>query len=266
MTSTFWHKQTGEPLFPDLLWSRPENKSQAGKLLIIGGNSFGFSSVSEAFAVAEKAGAGSVRVLLPEAIRKVVGPVMAHADFAASNPSGSFAQEALGEWLAHASWADAVLLSGDMGHNSETAIVLEKFLTKFDGQITLTGDTLDLALGTPDMVYNRPQTLIVASMAQLQKLGIKARFTTAFRLGMDLLQLVEALHEFTKLYPSQIVTKHHNQLVVAVNGQVSTTKLNTDPPIWRVKTAAKAVVWELQNPEKPFEALTTAVSGLQLEN
>ncbi len=264
MATTYWHKQGGEPLFPDLLWSRPENKSQAGKLLIIGGNSYGFAAVGEAYAEAVKAGVGNCRVLLPEAVRKVVGAVLEHADFAPSNPSGGFAQKALSEWLAHAEWADAVLLAGDNGHNSETAIVLEKFLGKYKGMLVLTGDTLDLALGTPDVVYARSSdnsgTLVVASMAQLQKLGTAAKFTTAFRLGMDLVQLVEALHEFTTKHPVHIITKHHEQLVAAVAGEVSTTKLSPDLDVWRTKTAAAASVWWLQNPDKPFEALSTALS------
>lgn len=255
----YWHKQGSEPLFPDLLWSRPENKAQAGKLLIIGGNSFGFAAVGEAYAVATKAGVGTCRVLLPEAVRKVVGPVMEHADFAPSNPSGGFAQNALSEWLAHAEWADAVLLAGDMGHNSETAIVLEKFLKKYKGMVVLTGDTLDLALSTPDVVYARSGTLAVASMAQLQKLGTAARVTAAFRLGMDLVQLVEALHEFTTQHPIHIITKHHEQMVVAVDGQVSTTKLSPDLDVWRSKTAAAAGVWWLQNSEKPFEAISSSI-------
>lgn len=260
MENIHWFRQSPDnPLFPDLLWSRPENKSRAGKLLIIGGNSFGFSAVGSAYAEAMKAGAGSCRVLLPAAVKKVVGTVLEHAEFAPSNPSGSFAQEALSDWLEQAEWADAVLLAGDMGHNSETAIVLEKFLTKYTGQVTLTGDTLDLALTTPDVVYARPDTLAVASMGQLQKLGTAARFTTSFRLGMDLLQLVDALHQFTLKQPLHIITKHHEQLVVAARGHVSTTSLKPDLDIWRVKTATQAAVWWLQNPDKPFEALSTSV-------
>ena len=61
MDQTYWHKQSDKPLFPELEWSRPENKQQAGKLLVIGGNKFGFVEPSEAFAAAEKAGVGNAR-------------------------------------------------------------------------------------------------------------------------------------------------------------------------------------------------------------
>jgi len=57
MENTYWHKQTAEkPLFPDMLWSKPENKSHAGKLLIIGGNLHGFAAAAEAYNQATKAG------------------------------------------------------------------------------------------------------------------------------------------------------------------------------------------------------------------
>jgi hypothetical protein len=34
--------------------------------------------------------------------------------------------------------------------------------------------------------------------------------------------------------------------------------VKSDRPVWRIETAATAAVWWLQNPSKPFEALTTA--------
>ncbi len=258
--SDSWHKQSSEkPLFPDLLWSRPESKQARGKLLIIGGNSFGFGAVGEAYNQAIEAGAGTVRILLPLAVKKVAGGVLPDVEFGASTPSGSFGKSALGEWLAHAEWADGVLLAGDLGRNSETAILLEDFLAKYSGQITLAKDTADYCLARPELVLNRPQTLLVISMSQLQKIAMAARFDIAFRLDMDLVQLVNGLHEFTLRYGVQMIVKHHTQLVVAVAGQISTTATDEQEDIWRTKTAASASVWWLQNPSKPFEALTTAM-------
>src|SRR5690606_2767000 len=146
MERTFWIKQSGQPVFPDLLWSRPESRQARGKLLIIGGNSFGFSAVGQAYKEAEAAGAGAVRVLMPEAIRKVVGTILEHAEYGASTPSGSFSQAALGQWLDNAAWADGVLIAGDLGRNSETAILMEKFLAKSDAAVTLTKDAIEYVI------------------------------------------------------------------------------------------------------------------------
>jgi NAD(P)H-hydrate repair Nnr-like enzyme with NAD(P)H-hydrate dehydratase domain len=260
MDRTFWHKQTVEqPLYPDLLWSRPENKKQAGKLLIAGGNAHGFAAAGEAYGEAVKAGIGTARVLLPDSLQKTVGRVFEAGEYAPSTPSGSFSQRALAELLAMGQWADAVLLAGDLGRNSETAILLEQFIGKYSGQLALTKDAIDYFVNSPSRLLARQNTLLVLSFAQLQKLAASARFAKAFTSDMDFLRLIEALHEFTKQHQAAIIVKHLQTIFVAVNGQVSSTKLSEDIDIWHVKTASAAAVWWLQNPAKSFEALTTSL-------
>lgn len=260
MDRSYWLKQTsGGPLFPGLLWSRPENKLHAGKLLIIGGHAESFAAPAEAYGEAEKAGVGTTRVLLPDALQKTVGQIFLAAEFCKSNPSGGFAQTCLGEMLAMAEWADGVLLAGDFGRNSETAILLEKFIAKYTGQITLTKDAVDYFTATPQQLLQRENTTLVLSFAQLQKLAISASFHKAFTFDIDMLRLVETLHEFTMQHQTSIITKHLDNIFVAAAGQVSSTKLDADIPVWRVKTAAHATVWWLQNPQKAFQALTTSV-------
>lgn len=257
----YWQKQeAGKPLFPDLLWSRPENRSQAGKLLVVGGNAHGFAAAAEAYQAAAGAGIGTARVLLPDSLQKTVGKVFMAGEYAPSTPSGSFGRQALAELLAMAGWADAVLLAGDFGRNSETAVLLEQFLGKYAGQLTLTKDAVDYFIRTPAVMLERRQTLLVINIAQLQKLGTGAGFTTAFTFDMGVLGLVDALHDFTWQYHISIIVQHLDTLFVAMDGKVSTTRLSRERPVWRVKTAAAAGVWWLQNPSKPFEALTAAAA------
>jgi hypothetical protein len=259
MDRTYWHKQTADaPLFPDLEWSRPQTAASAGKLLIVGGNAHGFVAAATAFSAAEKAGAGSVQMLLPDSLRPFVGKTFMAGELAASTPSGSFSQKALVDLLQLAQWADGVLLAGDLGRNSETAILIEKFLTKYHGQVTITQDAVDYIVNAPQLVMERPETTLVLSFAQLQKLAVKAHFTSAFTFDMDLLRLVDALHEFTEKHQVHIVTKHLQNIFVAVNGEISSTKLESDVKVWRVNTAAKAAVWWLQSPSKSYQALSTA--------
>ena len=260
MQNDYWHRQASDkPLYPDLLWSRPENRLTAGKLLIIGGNQFGFAEPAEAFKAAEAAGIGTVRMLLPDSLRPFVGKVFTAGELLPSTPSGSFSRQALGPMLHEASWADGVLLAGGLGRNSETAIVLESFADKYAGQLTITKDAADYFTAAPQKILGRPDTTFVISLAQLQKLARSAGFPRAFTFGMDLLQLVETLHEFTGQYQISLIIKHLQNVLVANGGQVSSTKLQQDQAIWRVKTAAHASVWWLQNPIKPFEALTAAI-------
>lgn len=260
MDNPYWHKQTaGAPLFPDMQWSRPENKRTAGKLLVVGGNAMGFAAPSTAFAEAEKAGVGSAQLVLPDSLRKALASPVFPGEFAVSTPSGSFSQQALGELLQQAQWADGVLFAGDLGRNSETAILIEKFLEKFTGQITLTQDAVDYVTSAPSLVLDRAETTLVLSFAQLQKLATSARFPSAFTFDMDILRLVDTLHSFTQTYSVNLVTKHLANIFVASGGQVSSTKLLPDTKVWRVGTAAHTAVWWLQNPSLTFQALTSAI-------
>ena len=259
MDRSYWHRQQpGKPLFPDLLWSRPENRAQAGKLLVAGGNLHSFSAPAQAYAEAGKAGAGTTRVLLPDSLQRTVGRVFEAGEYAPSTPSGSFGRQALAELLAMSRWADGVLLAGNFGRNSETAILLEKFGQEYGGQLTVTHDAADYFIPSPYAVLARPHTLFVISFAQLQKLAVQARFGTPFTFNMDFLHLVDALHEFTTEHTALVVTKHLQTLFVAAAGRVSTTKLTDDAPVWRVRTATHAAVWWFQNPDSPYQALTTA--------
>jgi hypothetical protein len=257
MDRTWWHKQTPDtPLFPDLLWSRPENKRQAGKLLIIGGNAHGFAAPAEAYAAAGKAGIGTARVILPDQLQKTVGRNFPAGEYAPSTPSGSFGQRALAELLEMAQWADAVMLAGDFGHNSETAILLEKFTQNYIGQLVLTQDAIDYFTSVSKQALERPDTLLVTEFAQLQKLAVSVNFPQAFTSDMDLLRMINNLHDLTDSYAAGIVVPHLGNTIVTVDGKVSTTKAKSTSLI---STAASAAVWWLQNPGKPFEAITTSV-------
>lgn len=260
MDTSYWQKQTADkPLFPELLWSRPENRQFAGKLLIVGGNLYGFAAAGEAYAAAERAGVGVAHVLLPDALRKLVGHTLEMGEFTPSTPSGSFSQKALAELLPRAAWADGVLVAGDLGRNSETAILLEKFIAAYHGQLILTKDAVDYITASPQTLVGRPETTLVLSFAQLQRLAMQAKFSQAFTFSMDILRLVEALRTFTEQHPLSIVTKHHDSIFAASGGNVSSTKLAADLDVWRVRAAAYASVWLVQNPSRTYPALTTAV-------
>lgn len=258
MATTYWRRQGTEPLFPDILWSRPESKSTSGKLAIIGGHSHGFGAPGAAYIEAMEADVGVCKVLLPDAIKKTVKMMLPDASFGPSNPSGSFSKQALTDFLEISGWADAVLLAGDMGRNSETAILLENYVQNYSGLLMIAQDAADYFKSFPQLLMNRPNTTLVISLAQLQKIFINAPLITPITYGMEIPQLAEALHEFTLKFPLTIVVKHHDLIFVAHGGEVVTT-LNDDMP-WRVRTAGKASVYWLQNPTKPLESIATSLA------
>jgi len=263
MDRDYWLRQKpGTPLFPELEWSRPEHKAAAGKLLVVGGSAHGFAAPAAAYAEAVKAGIGTARVLLPSAVQKIVGRVLENGEFAPSNLSGSFSQKALNELLIYANWADGVLLAGDLSRNSEVAIMLEKFLAKSSAPVTLTKDAVDYITAAPHTVLQRPGTLLVLSLAQLQRLAIASKYPVPIAFSMDLLHVVEWLHGYSAQFAPYLVIKHLSTVFVAVNGQVSTTRVPELWPVWRVRMAAYAATWWVQNPTKVLESLTTAVHAL----
>jgi energy-coupling factor transporter ATP-binding protein EcfA2 len=264
MDYDYWHKQTVEkPLSPDLLWSRPENKRLAGKLLIVGGSGSGFSKTAKLYAGAIDAGAGSIRVLMPDFLQKTVANIFPAAKFLPSTPSGSFARSSLAELLFEGDWADGVLIGGDLGQNSETAVLLETFVNKYFGQLTLLNDSLDYFIAQPELLLKRPNTLLVLDLKQLQGLVRKASLEPAITSKMDFLHFIEALHIISHKFTSNIITLYQNKLVVAVDGKVSTTKTEDSSQNWPFSSAASAATWWLQNPSKTFESLSTAVVTLK---
>ena len=261
MAHTYWHKQyADQPLYPSLLWDKPETSAQAGKILIVGGDGHNVTAPASAYNETIASGAGVVQVLLPESLKPIVGQVIEHGVYGASTKSGSFSRQSLSTWLDLSEWADGVLLPGDIGRNSETTVTLELFLAKFSGIVTITKDALDHIVNNPDEVILRSCTVFIASFAQLQRLGKNVSFAHAFTYDMPLSQLVEKLHLFTTLYPTAIILRHSGVYIVAKDGEVSTTKDNEQQSeVWRVANAAKVSVWSAQNPSKLFAALTTAV-------
>ena len=260
MDTDFWYKQTAEhPLFPELLWSQPENSRFAGKLLIVGGSKHSFALPALAYTESGKAGIGVRRVILPDSLQKTVTPLLNEGEYAHGTPSGSFGLKSLAVLLDSAHWADAVLLAGNFGRNSETAVLIERFLQKYTGWTVITKDAVEDLVAAPEPIMDRPRTALVVNLSQLQRLGTACRLPQAITFSMGLVQLVAWLHNFTQQFPLLIVVKYADTLCAAHDGKVNTTKSQEDMPLWRIKTASHLATWLAQNPSKPFQAATCAV-------
>ncbi len=256
----YWHKQTAEkPLYPDIEWSKPEQKSQKGRLGIIGGNKLGFISVAENYETSLKTGAGEARVLLPDILKKSIPPTMNDVVFGASNPSGGLAKGAISEMEALGDWATGILLIGDAGNNSETAILYESFVKNYIGRLTITRDAVDLLINTSSELIDRPDTLLIASLSQLQKLFRTVYYPKVLTFSMQLTNLIEAVHKFTITYPITVAVLHQNTMLVAGGGEVTSTPFTEPMKIWRGETATKAAIYWLWGPTKPLESTTASL-------
>ncbi len=258
----YWQQQKpSEPLFPDIEWSKPEQKAHAGRLGIIGGNKLGFAGVAEAYSVAYQTGVGKVRVLLPDCLKKAIPTNWTDVAMAACTTSGGLAKEALPDVMALAHWSTMLLLIGDAGRNSETAILYESLLRSTDRPIVITRDAIDLVKNAPEMLVNRPNTALVISFAQLQKLFQAVYYPKVLTFSMQLMQLVEAVHKFTITYPITITVLHKDTIIVAQGGQVITTPWESPMLIWRGTTATKAACYWAWNQDQPLQATTASLAA-----
>lgn len=260
MNIDYWHRQDPKkPLFPDIEWEKPEQKALRGTLLIVGGNAHGFAAVAQAHQDAMAAGIGEVRVVLPDALKKTIDPLALDCIFVPTNASGGITKDALPQLKAGAAWASGILLIGDAGRNSETAIVYEELLRAFPDKLTLvTRDAVDLLKGAWPQMLNNERTVFVATFAQLQKVFQSVYYPKTILFSMQMTNLVEALHKFTITYPATLVVFHQNQLIVAQGGTVTTTPWDEPMRIWRGSVAATAVVYSVQHP-KLLPAITASL-------
>jgi hypothetical protein len=249
----YWRKQEADkPLFPDILWSKPERRDLAGKLAIVGGNSHGFAAVAAAFSTAMNVGAGEVKVILPESLKKTLPTSIKNqfhdVVFAPANQSGGFAKESINELRAAAHFADVVLFIGDSGQNSETAGVIETFLREdATTPVVITRDAVDLVKNSAEMVLRRANTHLVMSLSQLQKFARAVYYPRMITFSQGAKQIAETLHKFTLSYPVAITLWHTDALFVAKSGDVLSQKFDQPLRVWSGEVATRTAVWSLWN-------------------
>jgi hypothetical protein len=255
MADTFWYKQGEKPLFEEILWSRPERRDQAGKLLIIGGSKQGFALAASAYQAALTAGVGRARLILPSSLHNLpVFQSIPDVVFAKNTSTGALGNDSWEEIAAGLSWADWTLITGDTGHNPETAQLIQR-ITESKVPLTIASTATEVIMTDTASLAQRQQTLLILEFNVLQKFFIRTGGSQALTSDMGLVKLVEILHGFTGSKGVSIVTKLENHILVASGGKISSTKSNLRPD----ELSAKMSVFALQNKNKLFEALTTTI-------
>lgn len=256
MDATYWHKQTSsqQQLFPAIEWSRPERRDQAGKLLIIGGHKQSFASIAESYTEALNSGAGVVKIILPDSLRSLpIIQTIPECILVKSTKNGELGLDAWTEISETLGWTDWLLVPGDLGNNSETAQLVLKLLES-NQPISLEDSVVQLIINDAERLANRENLILSCSFKTLQKIFIHLNASSALTSTMPLARLVEELHSVTSVNHFTITTTFNSNILVAHNGQVSTTQTSTQtPPLTRI------TVYAMQHPGKIFEATTTAL-------
>ncbi len=259
MSIEHWQKQkVDSPLFPDILWEKPMRRDLAGRLLIIGGSEQGLHDSALAYQEATEAGIGETRVVIPESI-KALASGLPGIDLLPATSSGNLGIKGREHLIFAAHWADGVLLAGNFGRNSETALLLSSLVHQYRGPLTATKDSLELLNGEMTQLIAREETLLVMSLSQLQRAAKEIGFSKAFTSKMDLLHFVEALSELSSKARVAIITKHHDSLIAAYEGRVVSTERPDLDELWCVEIASRATVFWLHNRSKFFDAIATGL-------
>lgn len=261
--ATNWYKQTaGQPAFPNLLWSKPQNRQIAGRLLIVGGQANSFSAPSQAYQAAKSAGIGQICLILPESLKKIVGNHLEGVYFGPSNPSGSLAEKALAEIVDQSATNDILLLAGDLGKNSQTSVLIEKMINSIIIPMVLTKESVAIYLGLNNI--NHPDKIsLVLGLGQLQKLLNNRQWPKSIILSTPLPAVIEILSQFSHKHREILCVLINNNLLLSVNGRVSQTELQKFSENWMTNLGAYLATWLAQFPMQPFEAINCAVYEYQ---
>ena len=259
METTYWQIQkNNSPLYPDIIRNQPENKYQTGKLLLIGGNSQSFNLVSDAYQELIKSNISEVKIILPDSLQKFLDNKINNCYFQPSTPSGGLALLGLDSIAELAKWSDGIILIGNFGQNSETTILLERLITEIkDKIITFYGDSIDHFILQSNLLLQSPNNILIIDIKQLQKIFHQLKYPKTISFSMDLMNLVNILHNFSLLYNFNLITNFNDTIIVATGGKISLTK-NNFINNWQTKIAVQAEIWSIQQPKKIFETLTTA--------
>lgn len=255
----YWQKQT-KPLYPDLAWNIPEQKT--GRVNVIGGNSQSFSTIIRtAEFLNHNFPLQKVVTILPDALRSKLPP-LENLTFVPSTNSGAFANSF--ELKKIFTQNDFHLIAGDLSQNAETAIAITDAVKQSENPILITRDAVDLLAPTFNQIIMQPQLFLVCSMSQLQKIFRALYYPRMIMLSQPLLPVIETLHKFSLTYHNvTILTFHQKNLIVAHAGKITTTHIKDTAyspiSLWSGQLAGKITALNLFNPNSPLEATTAAI-------
>lgn len=255
-----YFEKIGQDDFSDLKWNIPERKQ--GRVNVIGGNSQNFrTEVKIAEFLNDKYPLEAVNVVMPDALKNKLPP-LPNFVFLPSVEAGSLAESQ--ELNDAFNVADFNLVLGDLSKNSVTGRAVAGACRFAEKMTLITRDAVDLvAENNPERLLMNEHLIIMASVAQLQKLLRAVYYPKMLLMSQSLVQVADVLHKFTLSYPVSIVTLHNGQILIAENGIVKAVALENSgySPImlWNGELAAKIMALNLYNPNNFVRASASAI-------
>lgn len=143
------------------------HKRSAGKVVIAAGAVGMIGAASLSAIGAMRAGAGLIRLVVPDSIRPQVAPTVIEVltSGVAESPEGQFAPEAAEEVAAWANSWDALALGPGIGRTSEVRRFVEKVLEKTTVPVILDADGIAAFAGRPESLRSRDAATILTPHA-----------------------------------------------------------------------------------------------------
>jgi|GEM_PF-5747075 len=221
----YWLKQEDKPIFPDILWSRPENKSFLPKVVIVGGSKQGFAKSAAVYQSAAESGCSSLRLFLPSVLKDALPPSSDFV-FVDSNRTGSFDSSLYDNLLVAKPMTDVFVISEDSGKESETVQAIHKIIKDDDCDMLFAGKAI-LANDSyfDELIKRKSNTTLVLDTNSLQKVASRLPVQVFFKSDDGLVDVVKKTHSITKeLKKIIIITKFEDTILIVEAGEVFSSK------------------------------------------
>lgn len=249
-----WQQQIEtEPLYPDIIWNRPEQKRLKKRLIIIGGHVGGFNHVAICYQAAIDGGIGEVKVVLPSPLKSIIGTTLTQAVYGPAGGAGSFSEAAFDLLVSYSQWADGILFM-QVGNNSATARMLLRLITETEIPLIVTDEMLLLLQNDLSLFSDREHVLWTLSFTGIQKLIALHKSPLNVRHDMGIRPFALALESFAPKHP--LVTVFEDYIVTAKGTSVISTRKKQAPN--QHSLAGWLAPWWLQQIEYELETITCA--------
>jgi NAD(P)H-hydrate repair Nnr-like enzyme with NAD(P)H-hydrate dehydratase domain len=240
-------RQTDNALFPQILYNRPVTRSGAGRLLIPGGHSSEISQPTALFHLCVASGAGECIVALPDTLVKILAGAPS-TTFVGSSPSGSLGRAALGRLLELSVDMDAVTLGVSLSSNSETSILIERFVAETVRPVIAVDEAIALLTPNPQALIAKPENLLILTMAQVFKLADQLGVPIQIRPGGGLMNKLEIIAAVAKQVSASMLIYGTETIIASPGEPLIVTPTNYQLGLYPVVYYARASVFWLQNP------------------
>lgn len=249
-------RQTDEPLFPTVLYNRPITRSGGGRILIVGGHTGEFSLPTAIHQFAIAAGIGEATAIMPDKLAKFLGGAPGTA-FAASTPSGSLDQAALGRILELSEEADAVAIGASLSNNSVTAILTERLIAQVQRPVIVFDEGLVALRHNTRSITNNPRALLIVTMAEVFKLCGSLSIGINIRANGGLINKLEIIRDLAAAGQAAYVV-YGSEIIISAGADTIVTPVNYRLALTPALFYGTLSTFWIQNRTNPTAGLATA--------